>query len=209
MMGRCGRTTCPCCSEAATGGCVQGSEITIEFAVRGPTAPITLPRTGGWDSVWGVSRCPQGDGIPLIRHSPVFSVRASLALSFLSAIYSKSSIPSGGRMGFITRQPLKSSVQRNREHLPINAKISAKKVQSSWALDNGIVAELIARRDDHLYETVYLSQQEAVEVARPLFSCMSVDAKRKLLVELLLEFVPEDLRDMLANALTPKATPRR
>lgn len=110
-------------------------------------------------------------------------------------------------MGFITRQPLKSLGKRSRGHRPVKARISATKVHGSWAQTNGIVAELIARRDDHLYEEVSLSQQETVEVARSLVSCLSVDAKRQLLVELFLEFAPKELRDALTKALTSKGAP--
>lgn len=101
-------------------------------------------------------------------------------------------------MGFISNQWLGTGRgARNRSYKPVPVAISLEKATDDWSQRSHIQAEFTARRSNGEHQTLHLTESEADGVAGTFVSCMSRQARDRLLHSLL-----KDLSDaMLLKAL--------
>ena len=107
-------------------------------------------------------------------------------------------------MGFISNQWLNRGQKlRNRTYSPKPVSVECLQPSDTWSKSNEVFAEFNARKNDGLYQTLHLSQQEVDAAGPQLFGCMSGTARETLIAEWmrtlsnakLLRILALDLRD--------------
>ncbi len=105
-------------------------------------------------------------------------------------------------MGFVSNQWLNRGWGlRNRGYRPVRVTIECEVTDDSWSRRNDVKVQITAGKSDGEFQTLFLSQAEADEVAATVVSCMSQREREKLLNRFLQDLSDAKLLKTLARDL--------
>ncbi len=105
-------------------------------------------------------------------------------------------------MGYVTNQWVNTGEQiRNRPWKPVPVEIVAEPARGAWSHHHGISVEFEAADENDRFQQVYLTADETERAAFVILRALPSAARRKLVLELLVELSQTELAKVLAEGL--------